>query len=101
MNPYNFPKTQAFDGSKNKEWNSPISRCGAVTLDSYFFYNGSTTPEIARGLHIGGPGDLVIETVDGAVVTFFNVLGGAPYGYECRRVLAGTTATNITWIGGN
>jgi len=53
-------------------------------------------PTLARGLYIGGAGDVTVTGQDDTDVTFVGVPAGSMMGIRCKRVKAtGTTATNI------
>jgi hypothetical protein len=50
----------------------------------------------ARGLWVGGTGDVVVRFPDESTATFYNVTGFLPV--EAIEVLGASTATNITAI---
>jgi hypothetical protein len=53
-------------------------------------------PKVARGLHIGGAGDVKLTLWSGATVTLAGIPAGTERRVVARRVWAtGTTATNI------
>lgn len=52
----------------------------------------------ARGLYVGGAGNLVITTTGGSVVTLSNVPAGVFVPISVKRVAAATTATNIVGL---
>lgn len=59
--------------------------------------NDSTNlPAVARGLYVGGDGNVVIVGLDDAAVTFVGVVAGTLLPVAAKRVNAtSTTATNI------
>jgi len=48
-----------------------------------------------RALYVGTGGDLLVEMLEGDVVTFSGVLGGTILPIGVKQVRVGTTATNI------
>lgn len=53
----------------------------------------------ARGLYIGGTGDVVVDTLAGDTdVTFSSVPAGSVLPVRCVKVKAATTATNIVGL---
>ena len=67
---------------------SPFANIAAVTP-------GAPLPAPARGLWIGGAGDVVVTTVTGATATFVGVPAGTLLPVLAASVGAATTATNI------
>jgi hypothetical protein len=55
-------------------------------------------PQAARGLYVGGTGDLVVTMPSGAVVTFVGVQAGTVLPLTVIRVANATTATNIVGL---
>lgn len=56
-------------------------------------------PRAARGLYVGGAGDVALTTLDGSNATFAGLAAGTfmPVG-AVRILLTGTTATNIVGL---
>lgn len=53
-------------------------------------------PDGVRGVYVGGPGNIAIVGLDGAVVTFTGVLVGSILPVQARRInVTNTTATNL------
>jgi hypothetical protein len=70
---------------------NPAPDAVAVTPD-----DNTDLPLPARGLYIGGDGDVSIVTLAGSVVTFQSVLAPFVLPQRCTRVRStGTTATKI------
>ena len=67
---------------------SPFASVAAVTP-------GAPLPAPARGLYIGGAGDVVVVTVTGATATFVGVPAGTLLPVLAASVDVGTDATNI------
>lgn len=52
--------------------------------------------EISRALYIGSDGNVSVETGDGTILIFKNVVGGSILPLQVRKVLAtGTTSADI------
>lgn len=49
----------------------------------------------ARGIYIGGAGNLKVTMQNGDVVTFVGLLAGVVYPIRCVRIWEASTATNI------
>jgi hypothetical protein len=74
--------------------NSPAFRAAAVTPD-----NSTDLPSFARGLYVGGAGDVKVDTAGADTVTFAGVPAGSLLPVRVRRVYAtGTTATSIVAV---
>ena len=66
----------------------------AVTTD-----DNSDLPRIARGLYVGGAGDITLVTFRGTEVAFVGVSAGTILPVVARRVKAtGTTATDVVGL---
>lgn len=51
---------------------------------------------VARGIYVGGAGNIVVTLLDGTTATFIAPIVGSILDISARRVLAtGTTATNL------
>jgi hypothetical protein len=93
-----------------KELGVFANRGGNVTLDAPFTRDGSTLAEYAKYIIVGTTGDLILEDQDGLIVFEPNRPAGYIIPFFCQRVLSSgtfsdigfkiTTATNITWRGG-
>lgn len=70
----------------------PAAFAAAVTpSDSTNFTAGE-----ARGLYVGGAGDVVVVFPDGTAITFVGVTAGSILPVQCKRVNStSTTATSI------
>lgn len=79
-----------------RDWNfppglaSPAALSVEITPADTDFSQG-----IARGLYIGGVGDVAIMNQDGSICTFQDVPAGTWMPVCCRQVRAASTATNI------
>lgn len=78
----------------NRGLSEPAATAAAVTP------NDSTDLTVnARGLYVGGAGNLVVlmagESSDAATVTFVGVAAGTVLPIRVRRVTTSTTATSI------
>ena len=69
----------------------PGTHAGAVSPSD-------STIIVARALFVGGSGNVTVTTLDGEVATFTGVIGGTILPIQCVKVMAATTATNITAI---
>lgn len=68
----------------------PAQDAAAVTASD------TTNIGIARGIYVGGAGNLAVTTSAGNNVTFVGVAAGTIVPIQCVRVLStGTTATSI------
>lgn len=52
-------------------------------------------PQVSRAIYVGTGGNLVVEMLWGATVTFANVASGSLLPIRARKVLAASTATAI------
>lgn len=69
----------------------PAANAEAVTPD-----DTTTFDPPARGLYVGGDGDVVVDTLGGQTdVTFVGVTAGTVLPVTCIRVKAATGATDI------
>lgn len=84
----NYPTPQAA---------SPISRQGAVVTPD----DANDLPmRAARGLYVGGAGDLTVDLLETGENLLFAGFPGGFFGVAVRRVYAtGTTATDIIALG--
>ena len=68
--------------------------------------NDVVVPEFFKMLHVGVGGDVMVQGQDGEVIPFIGILDGTFIPVIGNAVLASTakgntTATSITWHGGN
>jgi hypothetical protein len=83
--------TKSFEGNT-------YSRGGTVTPDTYY---GETATAIWVGNDGSADGDLQLEGVDGETIIFKFVPSGTLIRFKHTRVVStSTTATNMTWVGG-
>lgn len=78
--------------------NADIFPAGGGTGKSYIIYQDSPQSTIGNTgcvLYVGTAGNVVIETMSGDVVTFFNVNSGQFLPVQVHSVLGSTTASNI------
>lgn len=94
-------ETQALNAvERNYYANLAYSRSGAVVTDVLFSTLGGNVGETASAIWVGTSGNLQLEGVDGNTNTFTGVPVGV-FRFKCKRVLsAGTTASDLTWLGG-
>lgn len=57
-----------------------------------------STEQNARGLYVGGAGDVVVTNLNGTTVTFTGVVAGTILPIFAYKVMAATTASNIVGI---
>lgn len=71
----------------------------APAAGAFAVTKSDTTLISARGLYVGGTGDVVVDTPAGDTdVTFSSVPAGSILPVRCVRVKAATTATNIVGL---
>lgn len=94
-------ETQALNAlERNYYANLTYSRSGVVVVDTLYSTAGGTPGETASAIWVGGTGNLELEGVDGVSNTFIAVPVGV-FRFKSKRVLsAGTTATDLAWLGG-
>ncbi len=81
-----FPRDFAYDPG----YANPAQKSVAVTPADTDLVDGT-----ARGLYVGGAGNVTIMNPDGTTVQFVGVLAGTWMPVMCRQVRAATTATSI------
>lgn len=76
----------------------PQGGATAPATDAYAITpnDGADLPSIARGIYVGGSGDLALTTASGSLVNFVGVPAGAilPL-WTCKVASTGTTATGL------
>lgn len=109
---YTTSKTTPIDPAATmKELGIYASRAGFVTLDQPFTQPGSTFAEMAKFIRAGTAGDILLQNKDGVVSYHPNVAAGIMLNFVCKTVISSydfggtigvktTTATEITWLGG-
>jgi len=85
------------------------TRGGIVTLDEPFIVEGQSGGEACTYIHISVGGNLMLEMMDGSINPYLGLLDGDYVVAKAARVLTAatlggvpytTTATGITWHGG-
>ncbi len=84
--------TDRFTGSSSS-LTAPFSGAAAVVPN-----DDTGLDYVSRSLHIGGAGDIRVQTLEGDIVTFAGVMVGWFPGRISKVFATGTTTTNIVAV---